>query len=70
MTHEQRLALYREYLDVLITDPLSAPVWLYLNYKFMSPAMMIARNDAAEEFVKRYSLNGIKSNLGNICKPY
>lgn len=45
-------------------------VWLMLQLKFMAPANMIARNDAMEDFLKRYSLNGIKSNLGNMCKPF
>lgn len=58
---------FKEYLEVLQTDPLSLPVWWYLNYKFMTPAAMIARNDKMEEFMKHFSLNGIK--IPTICKP-
>ncbi len=36
-------------------------VWLMLQYKFMSPARMIARGGEMETFMKQYSLNGIKS---------
>ena len=42
-------------------------VWLMLQMKFMSPAAMIARGGEMEEFMKRYSLNGIK--IPKICKP-
>ena len=34
--------------------------------KFMSPARMIGFGADMEEFIKCYSLNGIKAN---ICKP-
>jgi len=43
-------------------------VWLMLQWKFMSPAKMIAYNDDMENFLKCFSLNGIKSF--NICKPF
>ena len=59
--------LFKEYLEVLYNDPLSLPIWWYLNYKFMMPAAMIARNDRMEEFMKHFSLNGIK--IPTICKP-
>jgi hypothetical protein len=42
-------------------------VWLMLQYKFMLPAMMIARNDETEQFMKQFTLNGIK--IPTICKP-
>jgi hypothetical protein len=67
MTLEQRLAFYAEYVKILTTDPFSLPIWLYLQYKFISPASMIARGNEMEEFIKRYSLNGIK--IPTICKP-
>lgn len=54
MLYEQRLALYKEYMQILTTDPLSLPMWLYLNYKFMMPATMIARTDAIEELTKPF----------------
>jgi hypothetical protein len=60
MNQEQRIAFYKEYFTILTTEPLNLPVWLYLQYKFMLPASMIARNDEMEQFVKQYSLNGIK----------
>ena len=43
-------------------------VWLMLQMKFMSPAAMIAKGGEMEAFMKRYSLNGIRSS--NLCKPY
>ena len=42
-------------------------VWLILQYKFMMPAAVIARNDAMEDWMKHFSLNGIK--IPTICKP-
>ena len=66
MSPEQRLAFFKEYLEVLMNDPLSLPVWWMLQIKFMLPAMMIARNDQMETWMKHFSLNGIKAN---ICKP-
>ncbi len=54
MTLEQRLNFYKDYISVLTTDPLSLPAWLYLQYKFMTPAAMIARNDAIEELTKPF----------------
>lgn len=42
-------------------------VWLMLQAKFMTPASMIARNDKMEQFMKQFSLNGIKAPT--ICKP-
>ncbi len=42
-------------------------VWLMLQMKFMMPAYMIAKNDDMQEFMKQFSLNGIKSS--NLCKP-
>jgi hypothetical protein len=41
-------------------------VWLMLNMKFNGPANMIARNDAMEQWMKHFSLNGVKTT---ICKP-
>jgi hypothetical protein len=43
-------------------------VWLMLQMKFMTPAYMIAKNNDAQEFMKQFSLNGIKAS--NLCKPY
>lgn len=60
MTYEQRIAFYNEYMKILTTDPSSLPVWLYLQFKFMTPAGMIAKGDEMEKFVKQYSLNGMK----------
>jgi len=67
MTYEQRLAFYKEYMNVLMTDPMNLPVWLYLNYKFMMPASMISRNDEVEKWLSHFSLNGIKNF--SICRP-
>lgn len=58
---------YKEYMHILMTDPLSLPVWLMLQRKFMMPAMMIAKRSDVEDFMKQYSLNGIK--VPTICKP-
>lgn len=41
-------------------------VWIMLQYKFMCPAKMISINDDMENFLKQFSLNGIKSF--NICQ--
>ena len=57
----------KEYFEILVTDPLSLPVWWYLNYKFMMPAAMIAKGGDMEKFMKHFSLNGIK--IPTICKP-
>lgn len=42
-------------------------IWLLLQMKFMAPAGMIARNDQMEQFMKQFSLNGVK--IPTICKP-
>jgi hypothetical protein len=42
-------------------------VWLMLQFKFMGPAKMIAKGADMEEFMKLFSLNGIRNP--NICKP-
>ena len=42
-------------------------VWLMLQMKFMTPAYMIAKNNDVQEFMKQFSLNGIKAS--NLCKP-
>jgi hypothetical protein len=42
-------------------------VWLMIQMKFMSPAAMIARGSEMEQFMKQFSLNGIRNP--NICKP-
>ncbi len=42
-------------------------VWCLLNVHFMSPAKIIARNDALEDWLKLMSLNGFKAPV--ICKP-
>ena len=42
-------------------------VWLMLNAHFMGPAKMIARSDAMENWMKMFSLNGMK--IPTICKP-
>jgi len=49
-----------EYYKILLTDPLNLPMWFYLQYKFMTPAKMIARNDQMQKFMGQFSLNGIK----------
>jgi hypothetical protein len=67
MTQEQLYAFYKEYITVLTTEPLNLPIWLMLQCKFMSPAMMIANGGEVEKFVGRFSLNGWKT--GNICNP-
>jgi hypothetical protein len=42
-------------------------VWLMLQYKFMMPARMISVSDDMHDFLKCFSLNGIKPTT--ICKP-
>jgi hypothetical protein len=42
-------------------------MWFYLQNKFSGPARMIARGAEMEEFMKQFSLNGIRNP--NICKP-
>lgn len=42
-------------------------IWLMLQYKFMTPANMISVNDDMQEYLKHFSLNGIKQF--NICRP-
>jgi hypothetical protein len=42
-------------------------VWMMLQFKFMAPAKMISVNDDMEQFLRCFSLNGIKSF--NICRP-
>jgi hypothetical protein len=67
MSLEQRLAFYQEYTHILMTDPLSLPVWLMLQRKFTVPAMMIANGGEMEKWLGHFSLNGIRSS--NLCKP-
>ena len=38
-----------------------------IQMKFMSPAAMIAQGSEMEQFMKKFSLNGIRNP--NICKP-
>jgi len=42
-------------------------VWIMLQYKFMMPAKLISTSDDMQEFLRCFSLNGIKHH--NICKP-
>ena len=42
-------------------------IWLMVQMKFMTPATMIAQGAEMEQFMKHFSLNGIKS--ANICNP-
>ncbi len=42
-------------------------VWLMLQYRFATPAKMIAYNDDMENYLKTFSLNGVKAS--NLCKP-
>jgi hypothetical protein len=42
-------------------------IWLMVQLKFMTPAAMIARGSEMEQFMKQFSLNGIRNP--NICKP-
>lgn len=56
-----------EYYNLLLTDPLSLPVWWLLTMQFMVPAMIISRNDELEKFVGSVSLNGIRNF--SICRP-
>jgi len=41
-------------------------IWLMLQYKFMAPANMISANDDMQDFLKHFSLNGIKQF--NLCR--
>lgn len=36
-------------------------VWMMLQFKFTCPAKMISANSDMEEFLRGFSLNGIKS---------
>jgi hypothetical protein len=63
LTNEQ----ITEFYTLLLTDPLSLPVWWILTLQFMLPAMMIARNDELEKFIGSVSLNGIRNF--SICRP-
>lgn len=56
-----------EYYKLLLTDPLSLPVWWLLTIQFKLPAILIARNDEMEKFLGTVSLNGIKNF--SICRP-
>lgn len=42
-------------------------MWLFLQNKFSGPARMIARGSEMEEFIKHFTLNGVKAST--ICKP-
>ena len=42
-------------------------VWLMVQMKFMSPAAIIAQGSEMEQFMKQFSLNGIRSP--KFCKP-
>ena len=55
-----------EFLELLVSDPLSLPVWWMLQMKFMLPAMLIAHNDEMEKYIGAVSLNGIKNF--SICR--
>lgn len=63
LTNEQ----IKEFYNLLLTDPLSLPVWWLLTIQFMLPAAIIARNDEMEKFFGSVSLNGIKNF--SICRP-
>ncbi len=41
-------------------------VWLMLQFKFMAPAKLISANDDMEQFLRTFSLNGVKHF--NICR--
>lgn len=42
--------------------------WMWIMIKMMyAPYSVLGRGEEVEEFVKQFSLNGIKS--GNICRP-
>lgn len=41
-------------------------VWLMLQYQFMTPAKMIGMGDDMEQYLKHFSLNGIKQF--SICR--
>jgi hypothetical protein len=41
-------------------------VWLMLQYKFMYPAKLIGYNDDMQNYLKQFSLNGIKTF--SICR--
>ena len=64
---DKYLTTYKEFLEILVKDPLSLPVWWMLQIQFMLPAILIAHNDEMEKYIGAVSLNGIRSNL---CKPY
>jgi hypothetical protein len=42
-------------------------VWLLVQMKFTTTATMIAQGAEMEQFMKQFSLNGIRNP--NICKP-
>jgi hypothetical protein len=42
-------------------------IWLMVQMKFMSPAAIMSQGAEMEQFMKQFSLNGIRNP--NICKP-
>ena len=42
-------------------------MWLFLQNKFHGPARAMAKGAEMEQFMKQFSLNGIK--VPTICKP-
>jgi hypothetical protein len=42
-------------------------IWLMLQMKFMTPAAVMSKGAEMEQFMKQFSLNGIKSS--NMCNP-
>jgi hypothetical protein len=37
-------------------------IWLMLQMKFMMPAYMISKNNDMQDFLKQFSLNGLKTH--------
>lgn len=42
-------------------------MWLFLQNKFYGPARTMAKGAEMEQFMKQFSLNGVKATT--ICKP-
>lgn len=49
-----------EYLEHLLNDPFSLPVWFYLTIVFMSPATCIDIKDKLEQYTKFYQFADLR----------
>jgi hypothetical protein len=63
---------YQKFGTDIMLQPLSNVLdywmWLALN-AYYTPYVIIGKGDEMDQFISHFSLNGIKSNLANLCKP-